>query len=230
MLAVTAVACADRASRATPAADSSGMVRTAAASALVEVLGAAVPFDDALRDASLTAFRDSLLTMIRARDSLALFKVLDPDIKCSFGGDDGVAACRALWRLGDPHAPMWGRFEDVLRHGGRSRTPDDFTAPYTFSSAPDSLDAFSVLVVRDSLVEVHAAPRADSPVVARVGDVIVRGVGAPPDVPEGWVAIALVGGGTGYVAEEHVRSPIALRIGMARAAGRWRIQYVVEGD
>lgn len=197
---------------------------------LVEVptYGKAFPIDEASRDPGFTAFRDSLLQIVERRDTTALFAVLAPEIKSSFGGDDGIGGFREHWRIGEPDTELWAVLQDVLRHGGRFSGPDHFYAPYTFDALPDSLDAFEHLIVRDSGVVVRERPDPASAALATLSFDIVRA--GPYAADPSWRAIALAEDRVGYVEGVHIRSPIDYRAGFERRAGRWWLVVLVAGD
>jgi hypothetical protein len=194
----------------------------------VPTFGKSYPVDEASRDADFAAFRDSVLRIIARRDTTALLAILAPEIKSSFGGDDGIAGFREHWRLGEPDTELWSVLRDVLEHGGRFSGPDNFYAPYTFDALPDSLDPFDHLIVRDSAVVVRERPDAASTALATLSFDIVRAGTEAPD--PAWRAIALADGRVGYVDARAIRSPIDYRAGFERRAGRWWLVVLVAGD
>lgn len=198
--------------------------------ALVDVptFGKAYPVDEAPRDPGFAAFRDTLLRIVERRDTTALFAIIAPEIKSSFGGDDGIAGFREHWRLGEPETELWAVLQDVLQHGGRFSGPDHFYAPYTFDALPDSLDAFEHLIVRDSGVVVRERPDASSAALATLSFDIVRA--GPYSADPSWRAIALANGRMGYIEGTRIRSPIDYRAGFERRAGRWWLVVLVAGD
>lgn len=199
-----------------------------AAPLVVPTYGKALPVDEAPNDSGFAAFRDSVLRMVAARDTAALMAIVAPDIKNSFGGNDGAAEFRAQWRLSEPDSELWAILADVLRHGGRFSGPDAFTAPYTFMALPDSLDAFEHLIVRAADVPVHAGRDSTSAILARLSHDIVRA--GPYDPETTWTAIALAGDGIGYVAADLVRSAVDYRLRFERREGRWLLVFLLAGD
>jgi hypothetical protein len=193
----------------------------------VATYGKAYPVDEGERDPGFAAFRDSLLRIIARRDTSALLAIVAPDVKVSFGGDDGLRGFREHWRLDDPDTELWATLDDVLRHGGR-HSAGMFVAPWTFHALPDSLDAFEHLVVRDSGVVVRERPDAASAALAVLSFDIVRA--GPYGGKSPWRAIALGDGRVGYVESSRIRSPVDYRAGFARREGRWRLVFFVAGD
>ncbi len=204
------------------------MTGTGPAVAHLPSLGKARPVDDASRDPVFAAFRDSVLRIVARRDTSALLAIVAPEIKSSFGGDDGIAGFRAHWKLGEADTKLWSVLEDVLRHGGRFGSPDAFWAPWTFQALPDSLDAFEHLMVRDSAVAVHERADSASAVLGLLSYDIVRAGAYAPE--SAWRAIKLADGRDGYVASQHIRSAVEYRAGFERRSGRWWLVILVAGD
>jgi hypothetical protein len=238
LLAALALACAPGETPARP--DSAGTpgspapsppdsaAAAATAAPLIISYGKARPVDEAPRDPTFVAFRDTLLRIVARRDTTALFALLAPGIKSSFGENDDVDGFRRVWRPEAPDTELWRVLDDVLRHGGRFAGPDAFYAPWTFNALPDSLDAFEHLIVRDSNVVVRARPDASSTALAVLSYDIVR-AGPYSDDPE-WRMVALANGDTAYVAARSIRSPVDHRAGFERRDGRWLLAFFLAGD
>lgn len=189
--------------------------------------GKARPKDEASRDPTLVAFRDTLLAIVQRRDSAALVQHMAPTIKFSFGdAKGGPGGLFANWRQYRSIPKLWSTLNDVLTHGGVFET-GSFYAPWTFKALPDSLDAFEYLVVRDSGVVVRAKPDATDAGFGMLSYDIVR-AGGPPDSV--WRAIKLKDDRTGYVEADHIRSPVEWRVGIRKYGGRWLIDFFVAGD
>ena len=196
--------------------------------AVLSGYGKVTPVDEATNDASLVAFRDTLLSIAQRRDSAALSAHLAPEIKFSFGDSRGGAnGFFAHWHRYQSMDRLWATLDDVLRHGGRFSAPDWFVAPWTFNALPDSLDAFEHLMVRDSNVVVFAAATSDSALGTLSFD-IVRAGPYQPDAARR--EIRLPDGRTGYVDASRIRSPVDYRIGMRKYGQRWLIDFFVAGD
>jgi hypothetical protein len=187
--------------------------------------------DEATRDSALVATRDSLLAIVARRDTAALVTYLDPDVKYSFGGDGGRGGFLAFWRTHYTLDALWRTLHDVLSHGGRFSGPALFSAPWTFTALPDSLDAFTHLVVRDSLVPVRLVASDTAVPIGTLSHAVVRASSmelAPRDSL--WRAVVLADQRTGFVPAANVRSPVDWRVGFGRHNGRWVIQLFVVGD
>jgi hypothetical protein len=190
--------------------------------------GKARPRDEASRDPSLVAFRDTLLAIVQRRDSAALHARFAPAVKYSFGESQGGAAgLFAHWREHHSLPMLWTTLHDVLTHGGVFET-DGFYAPWTFKALPDSLDSFEHLVIRDSNVVVRATPDLSDPGFGTLSYDIVRS--GPYRADSVWREIKLPDGRAGHVPVEHIRSPVDWRMGMRKYGGRWLIDFFVAGD
>lgn len=201
-----------------------------AALAALPHFGTARPVDEASRNPSVVAFRDTLLGIATRRDSAALHARLHPTIKFSFGGSQGgPAAFFAHWNRFHSMDRLWIVMKDILEHGGRLADDKTFRAPWTFEALPDSLDAFEYVVVRDSGAVAWPAADSSQAPVGTLSYAIVRAVHTPrPDSV--WRPVKLRDGRTVYVAARHIRSPLDWRIGMRQSGNRWMIHFFVAGD
>jgi hypothetical protein len=183
------------------------------------------PVDDAKRDPSLAAFRDTLLSIIARRDSAGLFARLSPTVIYNFGtSDGGPAGFFAAWRGRMPE--LWETLDDVLTHGGRM-IENRFWAPWTLA-LPNRLDPESFLIVRDSNVIVRAKPDSLSPAVGTLSFDVVRGTSGTWTAP--WPAVELRDGRVVYVPPAHIRSPMQWRMSLDRLGGRWVVGLLLAGD
>lgn len=199
-------------------------------------VGALLPVDEAAADPSFILFRARLLEAAQARDTSFVFSVLDLHAKLSFGDDEGVEGFRRLW-LTEPRpegADVWSVLTRTVALGstysaGGGGELAMVIVPYVFGAWPDSLDAFEHLAVVGENVRVRAAPDTTADVLAALSFALIP---APynADVPEGWRAVTLSDGRTGYVVARYLRSPIGYRLGFVHEGGRWRIAFFVAGD
>jgi hypothetical protein len=204
-------------------------------------VGKLLPSDEAVQDPELFAFRARLQAAVARHDTAAVLEVVDPNIKNTFGGDDGLAAFRRLWKLetGDDSG-LWDELGLVLALGGSFQSnpqnnKDTFVAPYVFSRWPEQFDAFEHVAVLGTKVRVRAEPRSGSPVLTALSFDIVplAEMGRSrmtPDQAKEWTSIKLRDGRTGYIASRYVRSSIAHRAFLTRKDGQWRLTLFVAGD
>ena len=158
-----------------------------------------------------------------------------PEIRNSFGDDNGVPAFRTRWRLQDPGSELWPELVAVLALGGTFENDSTFVAPYVFSRFPDSLDAFEHVAVIGENVRVRTEPALTARVLVRVSFEVVRRARKPPRAPTPseaalWEPIELADGRVGYVAREFLRSPVGYRAAFVRRGGRWLMTLFVAGD
>ena len=192
-----------------------------------------LPIDQAVQRPDFFSFRARLQTAIARRDHEALLAIVDPVIKNSFGGDDGIDEFRNGWRPEAADSTLWSELGEVLALGGTfdlQRTR--FTAPYVFSRWPGDYDAFEHVAVISAEVRVRSAPRADAPPITALSFAIVPT--APSDLhvgPEVFTAIRLEGDNkVGYIASAFVRSPIDYRAIFELKAEGWRLVSFLSGD
>jgi hypothetical protein len=202
------------------------------------------PFDEGPRDRSFAAFRRKLIRIVDARDLAALRRHFHPDIRVSFGGQNGRAeAVKAM--QGDK--TRWRTLARILRQGGRfmrtkwqCRTGEGakpcvlpgFVAPYSYyATPPKGRDAYEIMVITGTGVNVRAAPRRTAKVVARLSYRIVTVPKKPSRKrSEKWVEIELPHGRRGFVSRRYAVSPIDYRAGFVKEAGRWQMTFFLAGD
>ena len=136
------------------------METLAAVVAAVAIVAAAppvprlAPVDEANQRADFFGFREKLQQRIATRDVAALLGIVHPDIKTTFGDDNGIDAFKRLWRLDQRDSELWRELGAVLALGGTFEGSDAFVAPYVFSRWPDNFDAFDHVAVVGSKVRV----------------------------------------------------------------------------
>ena len=193
-----------------------------------------LPVDEAVQRPEFFTFRAHLQAAVARRDWTALLAVVHPNIRNSFGPDEGLTTFREQWREGAPDSPIWSELGAVLALGGSFDAGGSFVAPYVFSRWPGSRDAFEHVAVAGSRVRVRASARPDADVLAIVSYAILpraRAGGVLLTDDEGrWTSVALPDGRAGYVAARYARSPIDYRAIFSEASGRWQMMAFVAGD
>ena len=191
-----------------------------------------LPIDQATLRPDFFSFRARLQTAIARHDLDALVTIVDPNVKNSFGGDDGIEEFRKGWRPEAADSTLWSELGEVLALGGSFDQPrTTFTAPYVFSRWPGDYDAFEHVAIISADVRVRAAPRLDAPTLTALSFAIVPV--APSDLHVGadvFTAIRLEGGRVGYVSTAFVRSPIDYRAIFELKAEGWRLVSFLAGD
>jgi hypothetical protein len=178
-----------------------------------------LPRDDAAQRPDFFSFRAQLQIAVARRDRAAVLAVTHPQIRTSFGPDDGLASFTR--DLADPKGPLWEELASVLSLGGRF-DKEMFVAPYTFGCG----DAFEDVVVIGGNVSVRAKPAGTSTILKEVHFEVLRGTMGDRN----WAEVTLADGGKGYIAAQYVRSPIGYRAFFRTINGSWRLVTFIAGD
>lgn len=193
-----------------------------------------LPVDQA--DESFREFRDSTLAALVRKDTTFLYGILAPDIRTSFGPDDGIAGFKRMWAMEDPHTRVWSELARVLRMGGAFASDSMFMAPYVYAVWPDSLDAFEFVAVMSPRAAVRSAPDAGADTIGTASYSILRlevWRGLPETATQAdtsWAGVVLPDGRSGWLRAEDVHSPVGWRAIFARHDGRWVMTAFVAGD
>lgn len=193
-----------------------------------------LPVDQA--DESFRAFRDSILAALGRRDTTYLSGILAPDMRSSFGADDGIDGFRRMWNIEHPDTRFWGELARVLRMGGAFATDSLFMAPYVYALWPDTLDAFEFVAVTSPRAAVRSAPASSADTIGAASYGILplekwRGMPESPVEPDtSWAGVVLPDGRSGWLRSEDVHSPVGWRAIFARHDGRWHLTAFVAGD
>ncbi len=197
------------------------------------------PVDEAAKDRSFLAFRTRLVAAAERKDAKFIYSIIDPDIKISFGIENGAANFRKLWKPEAKDSKFWEEFLPVIKNGGAFQADvgnkyDLFAAPFSYSSWPDGIDSFDHQLIFGSNVNLREGPSMDAKVIGQLSYNIVKTVQDPDaamsdERPE-WVKVETLGGITGYVSGQYVRSPIDYRAGFEKKRGQWKMTFFVAGD
>lgn len=198
------------------------------------------PVDQAGQDPSFVAFRTKLIAAVERKDAAFILSILDRKINLSFGGDEGVADFKRIWKINSKKTEFWSEFTPVIKNGGTWRKDEGpgrtFYAPYSFDAFPEDIDMFTHYVVFGSNVNLREEPSMESKVVAQLSYNIVT----VEDDPEseagkirngrGWSKLKTLGGLSGWAKNEFVRSPIDYRAGFEKKRGGWKMVAFIAGD
>jgi len=187
------------------------------------------PVDEAARRPDFLEFRRRLRDAVSRRDESAVLAIVHPNVRVSFGDDNGVEAFKKE-HLANRDSNFWEEFATILRLGGRFRMEDAFDAPYSFSAWPANLDSFECLAVVGTRVRVRAAPGLDTRLLTALDFAIVRALPSDGAATPGWRRVQLADGRIGYMSSQFVRSPIDHRALFQLQDGRWRLMAYVAGD
>ena len=189
------------------------------------------PVDEAVSRPDFLAFRTQLIAAVARRDASAILNIVDPSIKNSFGGDDGIDEFKRMWRLEESNR-FWNEFGNVLRLGGSFDNANEFTAPYTFSRWPNNIDSFDYVAVVGTRVRMRTLPRLNAPVGGQVSHEILRldmEAFSKDWRTEEWTAVR-INGRKMYIATRFIRSPIDYRAHFQYIDGRWWLNFFLAGD
>lgn len=191
------------------------------------------PVDQASEDPIFAEFRNKLIAAAERKDLQYVKSIMDPNIKLSFGGHDGVKSFDSLWT---DKNEFWKEFLAVIKNGGRwfreKGQPTLFTAPYSFDGFPNDLDSFEHFVIFGSDVNLRRSAGMDGEVIGRLSYNIVKLDPESWNRPEKseWLKVTTLGGQTGFVSAQFVRSPIDYRAGFEKKRGKWVMTFFVAGD
>jgi len=199
------------------------------------------PVDEGKLDPSFAAFRAKLIDAAERRDAKFILSILDPKISLSFGGQDGIADFKSMWKLESGGKEFWAEFLPVIKNGGtfvreNGKRTNLFYAPYTFNTFPEDLDGFEHFAIFGSNVNLRESPDSESKIIARLSYNVVThepdplGRGGETGKVSGWQRVRTLGGLVGYVRSEYVRSPIDYRAGFEKKRGVWKMVAFIAGD
>lgn len=197
------------------------------------------PFDEADKDPSFKAYRDRLLAAIEQRDIAAVVAMASPDIKLSFGGDEGRDTLRE-WLTGADAEPYWTVLKRVVSEGGRFEEGGLFMAPWSFHYVPpDDVDFYNVAIVAGTNVRLRAEPSTGGRVIRALSYEVVE----MPPYQEGridrvedasgreWIRMRTYAGEEGWIASAYLRFLIDFRAGFQKDdRGAWQMTFFVAGD
>lgn len=201
-----------------------GLIAAAVLAAAPQLL----PVDEASTRPDFFSFRAGLQRAIARHDAAALMAVVHPQIKNSFGGNDGIDEFRSMWKIGESDSEIWDELGTVLALGGSFHDADTFVAPYVFSRWPGQFDSFEHVAVVGSNVRVRSQPDTASSPIDTVSFAILPVAREATDT-EGWTGVQ-IDGKIGYVASAYARSPIDYRAIFRFEDRRWRLVTFVAGD
>jgi hypothetical protein len=208
------------------------MIAAAAPAPLLAQEGRIEAVDEASRDLSWALFRAKLLTAIEYRDRKFVLSVLDPKVRNGSDAPRGIAEFRRQWEFDSEDGVFWRELPSALSVGSawfeRPNKERELCAPYVLAKWPRDVDpsVYGVISTREAWVK--AEPSWESGTIAKLSYHIVRVTDwevadLDPKFVQKWVRIRLLKEGTGFVPEEHVRSPIEHTACFVRTGNGWRL-------
>jgi hypothetical protein len=188
--------------------------------------------DEAARDRSWAMFRARLLTALEKRDRDFILGVIDPKVRNGSDAPVGIAEFRKQWEFDSDNGVFWRQLPSSLSVGSawfqRSKKERELCAPYVLAKWPRDVDPSVYGAISTNEAFVKAAPAWESATITKLSYQIVRVTDwevpdIDPKFQQKWVRIRLLKEGTGYVPEEHIRSPIEHTACFVRAGKSWRL-------
>lgn len=221
-------------------------------SAFCQILGAQPakfpPINDISKDKSLLTFVNQLKTAVKKKDKAFLLSVLDPQIKCDLGGEDGIEAFKKIWNLDAGDTSIWHQLDKMLELGGAFNKEDregryTFAFPYPhFLDLGNVDDYFSVGVITGKNVNIREQPNLKAKVLTQMSYDVIWFVETEPGLqktagnnpwgePE-WYQIESQDHKTkGWVFWKYVCSPLGYRMYVYKnRMGKWKISSFLAGD
>ncbi|MEO8096370.1 MAG: SH3 domain-containing protein [Acidobacteriota bacterium] len=182
--------------------------------------------DESARDPRFAMFLNRFKLAVLRKDAAALLPLISPDVKNSFGGNDGLAEFRTLWKPEEETSDLWPLLSRLLERGGTWQGPG-YCVPYVCGKFPDDLDAFEYGVVAASGVWLRKAPNPKAPGIRQLSYEIVK----LSDPGEAWSRVVTLDGKSGYVAARYLFSPVGYRaFFQPDAKGVWQMAMLLQGD
>ncbi|MCI4663990.1 MAG: SH3 domain-containing protein [Neomegalonema sp.] len=188
------------------------------------------PADHGADNPEFAAYRAKLILAAKRRDVEAVVRMTAPNIKLSFGGDEGHEALRKF--LTSREYPLWSTLVDVLENGAWRNKDGTYAAPYWFSMpTKGAYDPFTTAFVPAWGVILRDAPDRTGRKIGSVsyGFVEIR----KPYLEagkEGYQAVRTENGVEGYLHTDYLRSVVAHRAGFQRFGSGWKMTFFIAGD
>ncbi|MEI1276822.1 SH3 domain-containing protein [Leptospira venezuelensis] len=193
-----------------------------------------IPTDESSKNKSFSEFKKELDKALGSKDFKFLNKIVDPEIKFSFGADSGKKGFWKEWGLdkNPEKSEIWATLQNTLRLGIVQSDPEQFTSPTIYSKFPEKLDAFEYSWISGKNVNIRESADINSKVLDNLSYQIVKL--DPEDAIESkscaWKKICLSSGKSGYVCDTYLRSSVDYRAFFSFKKDRWKLTIFVAGD
>lgn len=194
------------------------------------------PVDEAERDPTLVAFRESLLASVAARDTDTVIAAACPDIYLSHGGSGGPG--EFLEYLGPENSSLedqsreayWSDLETTLSQPGYFDDEGEFWMPHQWQiTLPASLDPYVAYFVTGENVSLRQAAEPGSPALSLISYEIV----IVPTHRDGadYQPVMLTDGTRGFMHGDFLWPMTGHRAALVKSdAGEWQLCTFVSGD
>jgi hypothetical protein len=196
-----------------------------------------LPVDEGAADASWPRFKARLIEALARRDQQFLLDLVDRKVR-NTSGIEGQAEFKKLWEPQSADSPLWTELPKLLFLGSvfvkRDAKSSELCAPYVYYKWPENAagNPTGAIVAKETLLKTD--PAADSTTLAALSYDLVTVIDwevadKSKESPQKWVKLK-AGAREGYVAEEHVRSPLEYRACFVNTGGRWRLVELDAGE
>lgn len=194
-------------------------------SAAQDDLRSILPEDDSARDTSLLALLGTMRTIVRRKDSKALYALMAPDFKVEFDAGKGPDAFRRHWDSETSTCAVWTVLDRLLSLGGTFYSDSLFALPYVYTRFPYDLDRLRYVVATGEVPVYAEATLASARIGVLKHAVVPLATPLTPPVKlcqQPFVALEHPELGLCYVAGADVYSPAGHRAFFERRSGQWR--------
>lgn len=208
---------------------------------IIEV-GKLYPVDQAPLDTGFYVFRELLRQTVANKDAIGLMKVVDPQIQCSFGDDNGAAAFVRQWEIDTPAktpaSQLWGVLDGILAGGGVfDEAKNEFYAPYVSGTFPQQYDSYTYGAITGSGVRLRAEPNMNSEILKTISyDIVEILETSPKDDTIGgkvfpWHKVRMADKKEGYIFGQFLGMTVGYRAVFVRKGPQeWKMTVLVAGD
>jgi hypothetical protein len=198
------------------------------------------PIDENASNLDWLGFKNRLVEALEARNRKTLLGAIDPDVDNGPEQKRGLDEFRRRWDFDDDASPLWEVLRKAVELGGAYVKNDKdekrgprFCTPYVAAKWPTSIDPFAFGAIVSADVLVKTEPSSESRTLATLTHEVVKVedwevADRTPGFPQKWTRIALRGG-SGFVPEQQIRSPIEHMACFAARAGQWRLVSFTAG-
>lgn len=201
--------------------------------------GIFAPRDEAAGDQSWTRFRDRLLEAVQQRDKKFVLGIVDRNVRNGREQPRGLTEFMRQWDPDAEDSPLWRELPRALFLGAmyyqHERMPRSLCAPYVLPRWPKGVDPQGNGAITARETSMRSGPSGDAGILMSLGYSIVRVsdwevVDVDPAVKQKWVKIQ-VQERSGYIPEEHIRSPIEHLVCFRKSEAGWRlVSFLAAGE
>ncbi len=195
------------------------------------------PIEEAADDREWQSYKQRLLVALDEKNRKALLSAIDPNVDNGPDQTAGIEEFRRRWDFDDEKSPMWRELAKAVSLGGAFVKDEKgrrrYCTPYVAAKWPTDFDPFRFGAIVTDDVLVKTEPSSGARTLARLGYELVivedwEVADTTPGFPQKWTRVR-VQAGSGFVPEEHIRSPIEHMACFAAQAGNWRLVSFTAG-